>query len=58
MKGTGGETIVVEGCRHCGTAMRDHYQLWIQDIGWHGWIEPTREQILERMRARLGVTKT
>lgn len=42
-----------EGCRHCGTPYRDHCQRWTPDAGWHGWVEPTREQIHDRMRARL-----
>ncbi|MEV2239612.1 hypothetical protein [Micromonospora sp. NPDC049891] len=41
-----------EGCRWCGTAEREHPQLWVPGRGWHGWVEPTRKQITARMWAR------
>lgn len=41
------------GCRWCGIPYRDHAQSWIEGVGWHGWTEPTREQIAERLRKRL-----
>jgi len=40
------------GCRWCGTPKQDHVQLWVPGKSWHGWTEPTREQIEARMRAR------
>jgi hypothetical protein len=53
---TGNPTAAL-GCRWCGVEERGHVQLWHPEFGWHGWIEPTREQITERMRDRLGVTQ-
>jgi hypothetical protein len=47
-----------EGCRHCGTPRRDHGQRWTADAGLHGWVEPTRAQIHDRMRARLAAKLT
>ncbi|MEU4781042.1 hypothetical protein [Micromonospora sp. NPDC023633] len=44
--------VTAEGCRHCGVARRDHAQTWHPDAGWHGWTEPTRQQIHDRIRAR------
>lgn len=41
------------GCRWCGVAKREHVQLWVPSAGWHGWVEPTRDQVEARMRARL-----
>ena len=41
------------GCRWCGVGEREHPQLWVPSHGWHGWTEPTREQVEARMRARL-----
>jgi hypothetical protein len=38
-------------CRHCGVDARHHVQRWDPDAGWHGWTEPTPEQLLDRMRA-------
>ncbi|SCF41844.1 hypothetical protein GA0070563_1126 [Micromonospora carbonacea] len=46
-------TPTPEGCRWCGTPQREHPQTWIPGHGWHGWTEPTRQQIAARMRARL-----
>jgi len=46
--------LAPNGCRHCGVSKREHCQLWSsQDgIGWHGFIEPTDVQRLERMQWR------
>lgn len=41
------------GCRWCGVEQRDHCQLWVPGHGWHGWTEPTRQQVNARMRTRL-----
>lgn len=40
------------GCRHCGLGPRLHFQRWTNEAGWHVFTEPTREQILERLRAK------
>lgn len=40
------------GCHHCGLDRRLHFQRWSDAAGWHGFTEPTRERITERMRAR------
>jgi hypothetical protein len=43
-----------EACRHRDIPYRDHIgQRWTADAGWHPWVEPTRAQIHDRMRARL-----
>jgi hypothetical protein len=47
--------LTPEGCRYCGVAKRDHCQLWHPSVGWHGWVEPTREQICQRMRENRGL---
>ena len=41
-----------DGCRHCGTAQREHPQKHHPDVGFHGWVEPTDEQRKERMLVR------
>lgn len=41
-----------DGCRHCGTAEREHAQQHHPDVGFHGWVEPTSDQRKERMLAR------
>ncbi|MBQ1061316.1 hypothetical protein [Micromonospora sp. C41] len=43
------------GCGHCGVSQREHCQLWHPGVGWHGWAEPTREQINHRMRRNRGL---
>jgi len=41
------------GCRHCGQPKYFHCQLWHgNDRGFEGFIEPTQEQIKERMIKR------
>lgn len=40
------------GCRHCGLPVREHMQRWSAHAGWHKWVEPTQEQIKDRMLAR------
>lgn len=40
------------GCRHCDMSRRDHCQGWVPVVGIHGFVEPTDEQRLERMRWR------
>ncbi|MFD7980262.1 hypothetical protein [Streptomyces sp. NPDC059071] len=40
------------GCRWCGAEERAHAQRWRPSAGWHTWVQPTRAQILARMRAR------
>ena len=48
----GGAVTPPSGCRHCGVEARDHFQRWASGVGWHQWVEPTREQIKARMLAR------
>ena len=45
-------TVTPNGCRHCGTAERQHAQLHHPDVGFHTWVEPTDDQRKERMLAR------
>ncbi|MFI0929675.1 hypothetical protein ACH4TP_37990 [Streptomyces sp. NPDC021012] len=40
------------GCRWCGTEQSGHGRRWKPSVGVHWWAEPTRAQILARMRAR------
>jgi len=43
----------VDGCRHCGIPYHPmHAQQWTKSVGWHGWTQPTQEQIKTRMPAR------
>jgi hypothetical protein len=58
--------IVPNGCRYCGLDYQGHCQRWHPDAavetkyingkafndGWHAWIQPTQEQIKQRMLAR------
>lgn len=45
--------IPVDGCRHCGVPAHSlHVQRWTEAVGWHGWTQPTQEQIKARMLAR------
>lgn len=39
-------------CAACGIDKRDHYQRWTRDAGWHGYKQPTQQQIKARMLAR------
>lgn len=41
-----------DGCGSCGLREYGHFERWTTDAGWHGWIEPSDAQRLERMRAR------
>lgn len=47
------------GCGVCGVQRRDHYGRWSKTHGWHGWRQPTDEQIkfrmLHRRQARLAL---
>lgn len=40
------------GCRWCGLTQQGHMQRWSLVPGWHKWVPPVQEQILERMLAR------
>jgi hypothetical protein len=40
------------GCRWCGIRERNHWWLWIEPVGSHGWVPPTNEQIKQRMWER------
>jgi hypothetical protein len=39
-------------CQHCGVPQQRHFRRWTEDVGRHGWTEPTDAQRLARMRAR------
>lgn len=43
------------GCRWCGTPQREHSQRWTPDVRWHGYEQPTRQQIADRLRAKFGL---
>lgn len=42
------------GCHHCGIDKQGHYSIAASKErgGWHQWVQPTTEQIRERMLAR------
>ena len=44
--------IEPSACRHCNRPRQEHFQRWAQEAGWHGWEQPTQQQIKERMLAR------
>lgn len=48
--------ITPSACRWCGVEQRSHAQTWIAGRGWHGFEEPTREQIAARLRVKLTAT--
>lgn len=39
------------GCQRCGIS-RPHGWQYTNDAGLHQWVQPTQEQIKDRMRAR------
>ncbi len=39
-------------CAWCGIAQRGHGRQYADAVGWHGWEQPSQEQILARMKAR------
>lgn len=41
------------GCLWCGIPERGHGQRWTPEVSCHGYEQPTRDQIAERLRARL-----
>jgi len=43
---------IPSGCRHCGIGERLHFSRWTDEVGWHAFVEPTQEQIAERIKAR------
>lgn len=45
------------GCRWCGTEQGGHGRRWIPGRGQHSWEQPTRAQILARMKARRDARK-
>lgn len=49
------ETIAPLGCTYCDVEERGHGNRWTARVGWHRWVEPTRTQIVERMRASRGI---
>ena len=46
------DPVTPDGCRWCGVARREHVQLWDETRGWHGWEQPTLEQLRARMKHR------
>lgn len=44
--------VMPSGCRWCGVDLRDHFQRWAPEVGWHQWTEPTAQQRKERILAR------
>ncbi|ATE56355.1 hypothetical protein CNX65_26335 [Actinosynnema pretiosum] len=47
------ETVVSpNGCRWCGADKLAHGRLWVPEVKWHGWVEPSSEQRKARMLAR------
>lgn len=40
------------GCARCGLDGRLHFDRWTDAAGWHPFVEPSRELIAGRMRAR------
>ena len=40
------------GCKHCGIDYQIHCQRYHDDVGWHGWTQPTQDQIKARMLKR------
>lgn len=45
-------SITPSGCHHCGIPERLHFDRWTDAAGWHGFTEPSRDLIAERMRAK------
>lgn len=43
---------VPSGCRYCGEEQGHHGRSWVRSVGMHGWEQPTREQVIARMKAR------
>lgn len=39
-------------CGHCGVPKREHFRRWTAEAKWHPHVEPTQQQIKERMQAR------
>jgi hypothetical protein len=39
-------------CGHCGVPKREHFRRWTTEAKWHPHVEPTQQQIKERMQAR------
>lgn len=39
-------------CHWCGITQRGHGRQWTAQAGWHGWEQPTQEQIKAHMLAR------
>ncbi|MCV7210787.1 hypothetical protein [Mycolicibacterium canariasense] len=40
------------GCRWCGREQRTHALEWDDSAGYHGWVAPTDDQRVERIRTR------
>ncbi|KXK63378.1 hypothetical protein AWW66_03430 [Micromonospora rosaria] len=43
------------GCRVCTAEQRGHACRWHPGVGYHSWLEPTRQQISQRMRRNRGL---
>lgn len=46
------EIMEPSACTWCGIARRGHGRQYADAAGWHGWEQPSQEQILARMKAR------
>lgn len=40
-----------ESCAHDGIPAREHYQRWVEGVGWHCHVQPSPAVVLERTRA-------
>lgn len=49
---SGLEIMEPSACTWCGIARRSHGRQYADAAGWHGWEQPSQEQILARMKAR------
>lgn len=47
-----GLDVEPSACTWCGIAQRPHGRQYADAVGWHGWEQPSQEQILARMKAR------
>lgn len=43
---------VPSGCQHRAIGRQAHARQRTESAGWHAFVEPTQEQIAERMKAR------
>jgi hypothetical protein len=48
---------VPSGCRWCGDEQYHHGRSYVRSVGMHGWEQPTRAQVIARMKARRAARK-